>query len=487
VSIFDKLKDLASNSVDVMKRTSDLFPPLDADYVRRDIKLSEKGKENGSANLPRSDAKTQDSVELDIKFRIEELRDRYKRDYDLELDVYKGRIASYTNILDVQGIRTEFEAKLGNIEKDFKERTNSLFFEAQQLKERGNHIRSFRKKRMLEDRLPDYPKDTLKAWMVIAVLALAELALNFFLLRESGQVMDVAVQSLLYGLINVIVPFALFANILRYINHVNPVYVRFGYLFIAFYIIYTLFINLLIAHYRGVSMEIAIEVGQAVNFDQSLLDRYLEKAFMAFSNFQNNWFGLKDVWSWFMFFGGCGLSLGAIREGYNSDDIYPGYGQLHRTYVSDFEEFLDASEETTESLTDERDEAVDELRNDITNLENSHTRIPTVIQSAASLKERCNMALDSLNSPYNMLLKEYREENSRHRTEPEPVFFDQEFKLDKPDLISFEVRDVKNPSDVIDELQECSKKLHETYRQKIGELESTKDLLGENPFKVVVD
>ena len=86
-----------------------------------------------------------------------------------------------------------------------------------------------------------------------------------------------------------------------------------------------------------------------------------------------------------------------------------------------------------------------------------------------------------------MLLKEYRQENSLHRTEPEPNFFDQEFSLDRPDLITFEVGDVKNPSDVIEELQECSKKLHETYRQKIGQLQSTEDLLGENPFKVEVN
>ena len=218
MSIFDKLKDLASNSVDVMKRTSDLFPPLDVDYVRRDTKLTEKGKENGLANLPRSNAQTQDSVELDIKSRIEEIRDRYQRDYDLELDAYKGRIASYTNILDIQGIGTEFEAKLGNIEKDFKVRTGSLFLEAQQLKDRGEHVRVFRNQNALEDRLPDYPKDSFRAWCVIFILAFLELVLNVFLLKESGETLTVGVQSLLYGLVNVIIPFALFAHILRYIS-----------------------------------------------------------------------------------------------------------------------------------------------------------------------------------------------------------------------------------------------------------------------------
>ena len=182
MGIFENLKNLASTSVDVMTRTADMFPPLDSDFVKRSTNLLERGKENGSSNIPSQNDTTQDSVELDVKSRVEELRDRYKRDYDLELDVYRGRVATYTNILDIQGIRTEFEAKLGNIQTDYMEQTNSLFMEAQQLKERGNDIRSFRKDNLLTNRLPDYPKDSLKAWMIIAVLALAELALNFFLL-----------------------------------------------------------------------------------------------------------------------------------------------------------------------------------------------------------------------------------------------------------------------------------------------------------------
>ena len=85
----------------------------------------------------------------------------------------------------------------------------------------------------------------------------------------------------------------------------------------------------------------------------------------------------------------------------------------------------------------------DELKNDIDTLENSHSKIPTVLQSAATLKERCYSSIDSLDTSYNMLLKAYREQNKMHRTEPVPIFFDQEYKIEKPELISFEVGEVK--------------------------------------------
>ena len=106
--------------------------------------------------------------------------------------------------------------------------------------------------------------------------------------------------------------------------------------------------------------------------------------------------------------------IGSYKEGYISDDKYPGYGKLHRTYVSDFDDFLDATEELTDSQTIERDLAMDDLKNDISTLENSHTKIPTVVQSASTLKERCYSALDSLDTSYNMLLKAYREQNKMH-------------------------------------------------------------------------
>ena len=67
MSIFDKLKDLASTSAGCHDSDGRYVPPLDADYVKRSINLLDKGKEYGSSNIPSQNETTQDSVELDIK------------------------------------------------------------------------------------------------------------------------------------------------------------------------------------------------------------------------------------------------------------------------------------------------------------------------------------------------------------------------------------------------------------------------------------
>lgn len=484
MSLLDKIKKLSSNSVSVQRRTADIFPPLDTDHVIRSTRLFEKAKENGSSNIPTQSATTRDSVELDIKRHVTELSDIYERDYSRELEVYKSRVSRYINIQDMSGIRTEYDAKLSNIKTDLVNKKNQVLNEARQLRERGNEIRLFRQVNNLTHRLPDYPKDMAKAWMIISFLALIELALHFLLLKESSDVMTVMVQSLIYGLLNVIVPFALFSRLVRYINHVNPIYKSLGFITIILYLIYTLVINLLIAHFRSEALSNVIEIGQNNVINQELIERYLQTALTALSNFQSNWFGLKDIWSWMIFALGCVLSFGAIMEGYVSDDKYPGYGNVHRNYKSDYDDFTEALEELTESQTRERDQAMTELKNNIRSLTDNFNTIPDIIQSAATLRERHYKALESLDTAYNMLLKEYRQKNSEYRTEPAPKYFDQECKLEKPDLMKFEVPQPKYPSVLIEELRECSDELHTLYQENIDNLPKTEDLLLQDPFKV---
>ena len=83
-----------------------------------------------------------------------------------------------------------------------------------------------------------------------------------------------------------------------------------------------------------------------------------------------------------------------------------------------------------------------------------------------------------------MLLKEYRTENSKNRSEPEPKFFDEIFSISKPELQDLEVQEIKDPSETIKELQRCSDKVNNLFQEKLEELQTTKDLLGSSPFEV---
>ena len=120
----------------------------------------------------------------------------------------------------------------------------------------------------------------------------------------------------------------------------------------------------------------------------------------------------------------------------------------------------------------------------INNLETNYTKIPSVIDSAKALKERCQMSLDSIDTNYNMLLKQYRTENSKHRSEPEPKFFDEIFSVTKPDLKDLEVQEIKDPSEAIKKLQSCSDQVNSLFQEKLQDLQTTKDLLGNSPFEV---
>ena len=53
----------------------------------------------------------------------------------------------------------------------------------------------------------------------------------------------------------------------------------------------------------------------------------------------NSPFGIEGTFAWYLFAAGIGLSYGALREGWISDDKYPGYGGQYRRYMYLFDSY----------------------------------------------------------------------------------------------------------------------------------------------------
>ena len=181
--ILDQLKSFASKSVSVMQATPDIFPPPDINHSRNEFKIAEKAEENGNQNVPASNAQNPDALELSIKSHFLEIMSRYKKDYDLQLEVYKKRIATYTSQLDLQQIAVELKAKFGNMEATLQKETNALFDDEETLRNTAREARNFRSDHKLMRVFPDVPSSSTRAYLVLTVFAFAELVINFFLLQ----------------------------------------------------------------------------------------------------------------------------------------------------------------------------------------------------------------------------------------------------------------------------------------------------------------
>jgi hypothetical protein len=306
-----------------------LFPPVDLDHIKKATRLEEIAEQDGQTEYPDESATELSKVELDIRGRFEELRERYLNDYEKQLSIYSSRINLFNSAADLNTLDANFKALLGNLKNRWSSKKNELFSESQALKGMANEVKNFRKENHLDTRLPNYSESMSMVWIWTIFLALAEIPLNFFLLREAGDAAQVLVQSILYGLINVILPVALFVEYFREVNHVKMSKKIIGILAICIYVAFILCVNLLMAHYRGVIIETSTQMTLITGSDQTLLSRFMKSQEVAFTNFADDMFGLKDIWSWFLFVGGCGLSLVGVAKKYQMDDLYPRYGHLN--------------------------------------------------------------------------------------------------------------------------------------------------------------
>ena len=487
-NLLDSLKKFArgSGSINVGKITSapEIFPPTDIDHTRSSLRICERGEENGQKEIPLSDSTSQDSAELAIKDHILQIRDGYKTDYDRQMEVYKERIALYISHLDIQQIAIEFKAKLAEMKTILKIETNRVFNDESKLKALAKDIRIFRRENLLMDRFPDIPHNKDRIYLVLTSLFATELAINYFLLQGSGQVLETLTHSLLYGFINVLIPFSIFVPLIRNVNHINTLRMIVGGAMAILYALYTLIINLLMGHYRNQISEFKADAFEN-NVDMSIFAKYAENTMLAFENFKNSYFGIEGVIAWFLVLVGIGLSIGAIMEGWSSDDKYPGYGKKYDRYEDEFSNYVNVVEETIDIFIDERNGAIDEINTMKDALNQEFDELPNISSTASNLKGACLLAMERLENSYQMLVLEYRECNQLTRSTLVPNYFKEAVILVRPNLDDFESDAIEKPIDMIKALEAHSDELHNLFDKMIGRLQSSKEVIDdEYPFKV---
>ena len=494
--IFNKVRDYLEGSRSAMEPGGgQLFPPADLDHIRRKVDLERKAAEDGLRDFPGPDAGMLSAVELNIKGRLEEVRDRYLADYNSMLNSYGERIDDFNDLAGLNAINTDFHALKAELETL---RVNlvegRLFNSIESLKALAREIRLFRKDHGLESRTPDVPDNQDTVWVWLALAVGGELALNFFMLREAGTAFQVVAQSLLYAIINVLLPFAFMPGQLRKFWHVHRLQRALAAAWTACYItIYCLPVNLLMAHYRGVVLEFsALELQQTAGTAgteasgyPAQLQAYFNSQSIAWDRFVESPFGLGDIWSWFLFAGGVGLALFSISKGFANDDRYPGYGRYQRRYEKTEKSYMDLTESALVEIQGRRQKAEREIQQLSRILSDDYRRMQQIIASAGGLKGRCEDAVERLSTDFATLVQEYRGANQKNRSQSPPRYFSESVHINPPALNEFQHSGVKNPAEAIKQLRIWSDELNSLHRDLAGGIGTVQETLkADYPFEV---
>ena len=230
--------------------------------------------------------------------------------------------------------------------------------------------------------------------MVMAV----ELIVSFLLIQESGDPQRVVVLALIFAALNSFLP-ALFGNLSIWLNYcwglnlITNSKKVIGWLILSASICLGALINLMMAHYRSLSMEIA-EESVAMQGDlaaqQQIVERLMSLSADSLTRLQQQGFDLGDTWSYILFFIGAICFLVALREGFNKGDTYPNYTKLSNAFEDHFDEYQSTVEEVIERLKTDQANAVKEiniLKKDITE---SYAKVPEIIARLSALKQLCN-------------------------------------------------------------------------------------------------
>lgn len=459
-----------SNSSSPFDEGTGEFLVIDIEKAKKDLKLSERSIENGKNNTPRTTASKKDAMAAEI--------DTYINHW---VSLAKGKLLTRSKAIDelnrsqsgsLQSITEIFETAKSELKTKARDSYNALFTAKRDWVNGELEYTSFREenKRLGPAR---YPAGKTKIFGLIFLIFLIEVMTNAYALGEthpSGPV-GVVLEIFMFGIANLLTAFLLGNSILRNFNHVKAFRKIIGTLFALPMIVFIIFLNFFLAHYRDAISKLSSNELTA----NEMFAAMGKLGGNARDTLLNNPFMLDDFKSYLLLFVGLIASIIAAQKSYELDDPYPGYGKLSREQDELAAYFNDEQTQAFEDLNEVMKEHSEEMINELNSIKNLPGYLQTRESDKKDLYDKYNNWLVSANSVGEALYAFYREENVKARKQKkEPRCFNEtSFSLNddarviynKPKKIRSNLSSIeKTTNKYLDELNRQSEKFQNIFK-----------------------
>ena len=290
---------------------------------------------------------------------------------------------------------------------------------------RKDEFDRFKRDNRLE-RLPVVPHGNKKLLMILVaiVLIVIEALLNMALFAKglNSGLLGGFTHAGIAAAVNVSVSFMFGMHLVRWIHHIKTLPKLFGLLMWAGVACFILMMALGIAHY-GDALVIGAEDAMG----------------LALQSLRPSPFMLSDLFSWVLFFVSIAFGLGAVFEGYCTDDAYPGYGKKYRLADNAIQDYNAEIKELHDVLEALKREALDRIESVAKSSEASVAICDAVIGTKRRSGQELAVAIQGAESALHALLQEFRNENCVARgNKPVPAFFDTWPKLRELGMPNFD-------------------------------------------------
>jgi len=404
------LKQFFARPESLVTQLGNPFLHLDTEVAARDLRLEERGTENGLLGLPSTSAKNLDPVEREIVDRVVGVARQAEQEVAAQFQAYDERISGLGLLAQVPVIAVTSTQAVGEMQAAVAKANLRLTTARENVSQSYEQLRAFRRDHVIQ-RPAKLDIPFMATTGAIVLTWVGETALNSFLLRQNDDMglLGGIIAAAAVGAINIGTA-AFVGRIVWPLMNVRALLQRsFGIGVTGLWAILTVVWNLLAAHYRDAKVA-------GLPTPESAALRMFGSA-------------PESIYSWGLFTLGIIFSVIAARSAYRMDDPYPGYGAVSREHHSRCQDYAAEVGDATEELSDIRGEAVDEISDVRRELATQLADRDRALNGRNAFVQRYIRFHAELESAVNQLLAIYRNANRRARSTPAPNRFDELFQL----------------------------------------------------------
>lgn len=392
--------------------SSDVFPPVDFDALRKSLRLEARGLENGRAGYPDSSASEPDTVEREIVAAVESLRRQGLREAAEHERVYRERIAAgHSGGPEIRQVVNETET---DFRRDVDIGRGQLNDARADLHRSEADLEQFKQDNNLS-RSAHESGGWLKWVAICMVVVLVESVFNgvLFARTNTAGLLGGTIVALGISVVNVGMA-SVAGHSYRFKNHIRFWLKVTGWIFMLSLTAFAILFNFFIGHLRDSMSELPLEKAAGAAVENVISGNPLMQSL--------------DAW----LLTGLGLLIAAIAgwKAYDARDPYPGYSRVSEHFIRKRESWRDLREDTFGSLIETRDKAAADLKDEYDKVRERFDTARSARQGFLDLLGRRRDFLRECDRAAGNLLAVYRDANRRARNIPEPDCFRRPFQFD---------------------------------------------------------
>ena len=403
------------------------YVELDCERWIRENKIREAGRENGEQEFPPSEAVQPDEMYNKILAWINQRGkachaavSRYlvQQRHALELEAKEGMAPIRHK---VEGIRDQGIVALAD---QGREDRTSLQQKEREAREAWAALETFKATANLK-RVAEYNERDTWYWWLVGIVVIEALANAMMLagVHEYG-LLGAIVIMLLIGVVNAGFLGGVIGEGWRQKNSVDLLPKFAGWIIVALGATGMLLGNLLVGHFRDSMLAVAEQASEASSLRELLVDD-------TFERFGSNPFGLEGMLSGLLAVMGAGCCIFAASKWLNRDDVYPGYGAVHRAATEHNEEYGQEISHRQQNLQRIYEEYTERIRDERQQVENKKGNHRQITDEARGIVRQFPMQLRQYQYHLDFIIAAYRAANEKGRTTPSPKFFNKAFAIDQ--------------------------------------------------------